>query len=409
MDLLLDNAVVFDGERTWSGRGWAVVDGGVVVSVGAAAEAPPLEVKRRIDLEGKTLMPGLIDAHVHLCLDASVDPAGFITGVSAADLALHASAHAAATLAAGVTTVRDLGGRSHVDLSVRDAVAAGMIAGPRILAAGEMICMTGGHGWMFGRQADGPDEVRKAVREQLRAGADVIKFMATGGICTEGVEPGQAQLGPDELKAGVVEAHRAGRPAAAHAQGLAGVKNALSAGMDTIEHGTYLDDEAAGWMAERGVFLVPTLAAGAHMLAGGQSAGLADFMVDKSRRHRAARLESLARAKAAGVRVAWGTDAGTPLNRHGRNAQELAEMVRAGFSPRQALVAATSVSAQLIGWPDRLGRVAAGYLADLLVVDGDPAGDPEVLADPDRVAAVFQSGRLVAGTWARPVVDVSNW
>ena len=399
MDILFENARIFNGREPSPFPGWVGVDRDLIAAVGTAGVPPPEQVALRLDLNQAFLMPGLIDAHVHLGLDASVDPAGFITALDAAELALRMAVHAARTLAAGVTTVRDLGCRSHVDLALRQVLAEGLLPGPKMFCAGEMICMTGGHGWQFGLEVDGADQVRQGVRRQLKAGADVIKFMATGGVCTKGVEPGQAQLTREEMEAGIEAAHLAGRKTAAHAQSLQGVKNALAAGIDSIEHGADMDEEALEIMLTNNVFLVPTLAAGASMIAGGVASGLADYMIHKSRSHRSARLQGLARAKAAGVKIAMGTDAGTPLNQHGHNVSELLELVQAGFSPIEALCAATSTAAELLNQQESLGTIAPGYQADLLIVDGDPTTEIAVLGEKERLLAVYQAGTLRAGAW----------
>lgn len=390
------HARIIDGKGGVIEDGWVQVEGGVITGVDRTGVSPPDGTAREVDLRGATLMPGLIDGHVHLAMDASADPAGRLAALSEAEAALHTARHAAQALYAGVTAVRDLGCIHHVGVRVRDAVHQGILPGPRMRCAGQMICMTGGHGWQIGLQADGPDAVRKAVRLQLRAGADVIKLMATGGICTEGVEPGNAQLTVEEMQAAVEEAHKAGVRTAAHAQGLQGVKNALRACIDSIEHGMHLDEEAIEIMLARNVFYVPTISAGSHMISRGVEAGIPAFMVEKSRTHRASRLESVVRAREAGVRIAMGTDAGTPFNFHGENAFELGELVRVGFSAHEALTTATSTAAELLGLENEIGTVAPGRRADLLVVEGDPLEDVSVLGRKDCIRAVYQGGLLVA-------------
>ena len=226
-----------------------------------------------IDLEGRSIAPGIIDCHVHLCLDGSADPCDPCRMILSAVMTLKTARNAQLTLLAGVTTVRDMGAMNGVTLPIRNAVAEGIVPGPRILSSGRCICMTGGHGWPFGREADGEDEVRKAVREQIKAGVDVIKLMATGGVMTPGVDPGAAQFTYEELKAGVEEAHKAGRRTASHAQGNQGVKNALRAGIDSIEHGVFLDDEAIQLFLDRKTALIPTISAPFHILEKGIKGG----------------------------------------------------------------------------------------------------------------------------------------
>jgi len=396
MQTLLHNAYIINGLGGLVMPGWVLLEDSAIKAVGES-EPLPQDSDRAIDLAGKTLLPGLIDCHVHMVLDASPDPANRLLTMSEAEVALTASVHARQTLEAGITTVRDLGCMHHVSFRLRDAIQNGLVPGPRMICAGQMICMTGGHGWQIGLQADGPSEVRKAVRKQLRAGADVIKLMATGGICTDGVDPGQAQLTVEELRAGIEEAHKAGRRTSAHAQGLQGVKNAVEAGIDTVEHGMQLDDEVLGWMQERGVFLVPTFSAGAQMIRHGEKAGIPSFMVKKSIENRQSRLASARKAIDKGVMVAFGTDAGTPYNLHGQNAYELQEMVSVGMSPDQAICAATSTAARVLGLDSLLGSIEHGKQADILVVEGDPLADISILQDKSRIVAVIQNGQFVAG------------
>jgi imidazolonepropionase-like amidohydrolase len=348
-----------------------------------------------LDLSGKTLLPGLIDVHVHLVLDASPDPIKRVTGEPVARSALEIAVRAQRTLQAGFTTVRDLGDRGFAAIEVRNAIRSGLIPGPRMVCAGHLICMTGGHGWALGREADGVDDVRRAAREQLKAGADVVKLMATGGVLTPGTQPGAAQLTLEELQAGVDEAHRAGRKAAAHAQGAEGIRNAVLAGMDSIEHGFYLTDEIIELMLERGTYLVPTVVALTGITEHGEGSGIPRSAVEKAEVVAQVQAESLVKAVKAGVKVAMGTDAGTPFNGHGDNARELAMLVKHGLSASAAIVAATSSAADLLGVGDEVGSISAGKAADLLIVNGDPLEDIGLLSGPAAIHAVYQAGRRV--------------
>ncbi len=346
-----------------------------------------------LDLGGLTLLPGLINCHTHLCLSGAADPARLLAQESYATTVIQATVRARQTVEAGVTTIRDVGGREYADIAVRDAVRAGLVPGPRILAAGRAICMTGGHGWqLLGRQADGADEVRKAVREQLRAGADVIKLIATGGVMTPGVDPSAAQLTVEELRAGVEEAHKARRKAAAHAQAEAGIALCLEAGIDTIEHGVFLSEALAARMAAQGTALVATLIAPHAIVEGGIAAGIPEYAVRKSAAVRERHLESFRVALRAGVEVAAGTDAGTPLNPHGSIVPELMLMAGAGMAPLEVIRSATSVAATVAGLGDETGRVVPGLAADLLAVEGNPA---ESLKALDAVRLVIADGRMV--------------
>ena len=388
---ILAGAMLIDGAGTppVAGRAVVVEDGRIAAVVGER-EAPSGTTVR---LDGLTLLPGLINCHVHLCFDGAADPATAMLRESLPMTVIQAVRRARLTLEAGITTVRDLGGRDYAELAVRDAIRQGLVPGPRMLCAGRGICITGGHGWhMIGREADGPDEVRKAVREQIKAGADVVKLFATGGVMTPGVEPSAAQLTLDEVRAAIEEARKAGRRAAAHAQGTDGIANCVEGGITTIEHGVFLTEELCARMARDGVALVPTLIAPQAIAAGGVAAGIPDFAVRKSLAVRDRHTESFRMALRRGVTIAAGTDAGTPLNPHGSMVPELALMVKAGLAPLAAIQAATGTAARVLGLEHETGRVVPGLAADLLAVAGNPAERVEVL---DEVRLVIAQGRTI--------------
>jgi imidazolonepropionase-like amidohydrolase len=348
-----------------------------------------------VDLSGRTMLPGLIDAHVHLALDGSPDPMNNLAKSSVPVVTLQTARHARQTLEAGVTTVRDLGCREFIDVAFRDAVKAGLVMGPDMLCAGQMICITGGHGWQVGYEADGPEEVRKGVRFQIKSGVDVVKFMATGGVLTRGGRPGMPQLTALEMAAGIEEAHRVGLKTAAHSQGPEGAKNAVAAGIDSLEHGVDLDQEVIDQMAERGVFVVPTLSAPFNILEAGRDSGIPQEFIDKTERMAEIHLDGLSRAKKAGVKIAMGTDAGTPFNQHGQNAAELVHLGKIGFTPMEAITCATSSAAELLGIEETAGSIAPGKRADLLIVEGNPLQDLALLTDPGRIVSVYKAGRRV--------------
>ena len=395
---LLTNARIIDGAGTCLDRGWIMISGRHIIATGEG-EPPRVEGSSAVlrDLAGATVLPGLIDCHVHLSLDGSADPMGVAAGMPDPVVMLHLAANAVRTLQSGFTTVRDLGGKNYTDVYLRDGIDSGLASGPRLVCAGRMICITGGHGWQMGHQADGPDSVRQAVRTQVRAGVDVIKFMATGGVLTRGGVPGIPQLTLEELKAGVEEAHKASRRTAAHCQGLEGAKNAVLAGIDSIEHGVGLDDDLIELMVHNRVFLVPTLSAPTNILAGGILAGIPDEYVRKTERVKDDHLASLSLARKAGVKIAMGTDAGTPFNLHGRNAGELVLMVEHGFSPMEALVSATGAAAELLDLRGKVGTISKNAQADLLIVDGNPLEDISILTDPKRILTVVKGGVPVTG------------
>ncbi|HXJ78532.1 MAG TPA: amidohydrolase family protein [Candidatus Methylomirabilis sp.] len=388
--------IVLMGARIIDGSGAEPVRGRSVVvehgRIAAVVDDARLPRGARVDLAGCTLLPGLINCHVHLCLGAEADPTRPLRDEPLAFTAIKAAVRARQTLDAGVTTVRDLGGRDYCELGVRRAILDGWLSGPRILAAGRPICMTGGHGHWLAREADGPDDARRAVREQLKAGADLIKIIATGGVLTSGVEPGSPQLTLGEMQAAIEEAKKAGRRTAAHAMGTRGIADAVQAGITSIEHGVYLTDEIVAAMRKDGTYLVPTLIAPAAIVSGGRGAGIPEFMVRKSEAVMSAHVQSFQRALAAGVAIAAGSDAGTPFNPHGSLVPELALMVKHGMTPLRAVRSATSVAADLLGLGATLGRIAPGYVADLVAVAGDPAERVDAL---ENVRTVFVEGRAI--------------
>ncbi|WP_458206457.1 amidohydrolase family protein [Haladaptatus sp. NG-SE-30] len=354
------------------------VEDGEIVAVGETPDAD-----EEIDVSGQFVAPGLIDSHVHLMMDGRPDPASTV-GESETMLAYRATANLRAALETGVTTVRDLGAPSSLALDAARAVDEGVVDGPRVVACGENVVMTGGHGHWFGREADGRAEVKKAAREQLKRGADVIKCMATGGVLTEGAITGAPELDEGELTALVETASAKRVPTAAHAHGSAGIKNAVRAGISSIEHGTFMDREAAELMAERGTYWVPTAKALHGIVDEGVEAGIPEFAVEKAEEAAAAFEEAFEHAIDAGVTVAMGTDAGTPFNFHSDIPEELELMVEYGLSPDDALEAATVNAADLLGLTD-VGLVETGYRADLVVLDSDPRDDVTAWQSPTQV------------------------
>ena len=351
-----------------------------------------------IPLDGQTLLPGFIDAHIHICMDGSPDPVAAGLTESPIITTLKAAESARRTLMAGVTTVRDMGGKDGIDFGLRQAIDSGLIPGPRMLISGRLICMTGGHGWQIGLEANGPDEVRKAAREQIKAGVDIVKLMATGGVLTPAVEPGSEQLTEEELRAGVEEAHKAGKKTATHAMGTRGIQNALRAGIDSIEHGVYLDDETVSMMMERNIPLIPTISALYNIETKGIEAGIPAFAVEKTLKVKPFHLESIRMAREAGVSVAAGTDAGTPFNLHGENLGEIKLLVDyGGFSAMGAIEAGTRIAARVLGLEKELGTVEEGKVADLVLVEGNPLDNIDVLLNQESICLVMQGGKIVKG------------
>ncbi len=397
---LFTNARIFDGTGSPVAEGDVAVEDGFISEVGSG-----LDGDEAVDLGGRGLLPGLFDCHVHVAFtDADVwrqvqKPFSLEFYETARNLR--------ATLAGGITTVRDAGG---ADLGTRTALEQGLIAGPRMQISLSMISQTGGHGddWLASGQVvswmgehpgrpsgivDGPEEMRRKVRELVRGGADVIKVATTGGVLSPRDDPRHAHFAPDELEMLVREAAAAGRWVMAHAQGAEGIKNAVRAGIRSIEHGIYLDDQAIDLMLQRGTYLVPTLVAPRGVLqAAAAGLPIPEASLAKAREVVDIHRDSFRRAVAAGVKVAMGTDSG--ITPHGRNLEELALMEEGGMAPAQVLTATTRTAAELMGLEKDSGTVEPGKRADLVVIDGDPL-ILEGLAD--RVIAVYQEGHLVAG------------
>jgi imidazolonepropionase-like amidohydrolase len=376
------------------------MDAGTIVSVGDASGPVP---DRARDLAGATVLPGLIDAHCHVLSDTERSP-GFgppplLHGEAPRPEALGhyiLAAAAARIVRSGFTTVRDVGSFDDEALALKAAVDLGIVPGPRILSCGRIVSATAPGGVIFGtmyREADGPWEMRTAVREQIRRGADFIKFMATGARSVVAEDPEPPQMTLEEMQAIVDEAHRMGRRVAAHAEGLAGTRLAIQAGADTIEHGLALHRDPAllDAMAASGTVLVPTLST-FHDLAERFASEFAAPLVEQAKRQLDEALRTVLAARSAGVTIALGYDSGPP----GASANELVRLVEAGLSPMEALRAATTGGAAALGRPE-LGRIVAGGPADLVTVDGRPDEDVAILTEPDRIIDTYIGGRPTRG------------
>ena len=351
-----------------------------------------------LDFGGKYIVPGLIDCHVHLSGGGEAD-SRFEEPTDGA-MALKMLQNARRNLAAGITTLRDLGGWNELEFDVRRAIQSGEFTGPRLVLAGRFISISeSGADHYFGmyRVADGVEEVRKAAREQIKHGADLVKLGVTGAVLVLDGLPGATHFNLDEIAVAVEEAAKFGKRVAAHAHGILGIRRAVKAGVHSIEHGTYLyqDPDVIKEMARRGTYLVPTLKADVDVLEG-ESSSVPAWIVEKMQETRAAVLKSLRAAHKAGVPIAMGSDAGTPLNYHGENGLEVALMQQAGLAPMECLVAATSAASKALDRDAQVGSIQEGKLADLVVLDSNPLDDLKRLADKKCIRAVFLGGKLVA-------------
>ena len=338
-----------------------------------------------LDLKGKFITPGLIDAHVHVMSDCSADPFHIESESDKFYLAAVAVQNSHRFISKGVTTVRDLGGIDFGEMGIKRAIDSGLIPGPRMLTSGKILTMTGGHGWYFGQEIDGADEARKYARLNIKMGADNIKMMASGGVMTPNCDPRMASLTIDELSAGFEVASTLGKTSASHAQSNEGVKNAIKAGVRTIEHGFWLDQEACDMMNERGIFFTVTFAAAERFLELGEQFMIPEYMLDKIKMAREDHIKSFELALKNGVKIIAGTDAGTPFNDPGDLWFEMQLMKNRGMSSNNALLAATSLGAEALNLGNQIGKVEPGLIADFVVLDSNPLDNFEILESPNAV------------------------
>jgi imidazolonepropionase-like amidohydrolase len=368
-----------------------------IVGAGAALAIPPDATV--IDLGGATLLPGLIDAHDHLT--GNPENHGYRSlGYSVPRETIDGVANANKTLRAGFTSVRNVGAGAYADVALRDGINAGDVPGPRLIVSGPALGITGGHcdnnllpsefHYTEAGVADGPWNARSKVREVVKYGADVIKICASGGVLSKGDQPGTPQYTPEEMKAIAEEAHRLGRKVAAHAHGTQSIKEAILAGIDSIEHASLIDDEGIRLAKQHGTFLVMDIYNDDFILQNGLKVGMLPESIEKEKKIGRLQRENFRRAVQAGARMAFGTDGG--VYPHGDNAKQFAYMVQYGMTPMQAIQAATSSAAELLGWTDRVGTVEPGKYADLIAVSGDPLADIRAL---EKVGFVMKGGTVV--------------
>lgn len=370
-----------------------IIERGKLVWVGPDEVAPNVPDHQALNVHGACLLPGLVNAHVHLCNDGADDLAAQISHDTVPIATVRAIANARASLDHGITTVRDCGAAHGTVIDVAAAIGAGLAEGPRVVAAGRVLTMTGGHGHYMGVEVDGADAARRAVRRELQLGADFIKTMATGGVLTKGRHPSQIALCEDELVWIVREAHAAGRRVSAHAIGRQGIANALAAGVDSLEHGFYLDEELFEIAIDRGTFLVPTLVALDGIL--DENATPPNWIAEKAMEQRERSREMFRAAVSSGIRIAAGTDAGTPYNPHTALVTEIVAMARLGMPALAAIQTATLAAAQNLDIDREVGSVEVGKTADLALFDAGAVSDLSRLARP---LMVVQAGTVVRDT-----------
>jgi imidazolonepropionase-like amidohydrolase len=372
--LLPDQTVLFD-------------DSGTITAVGSSPALPAGVTA--MDLSHSTCLPGLIDVHTHLTADPT-DNGYAGLGISVPREAMKGAKNAARTLNAGFTTVRNVGAGNFTDVALRDEINEGGIPGPRMIVSGPPLGITGGHcdnnllpyefHFRDGGVADGPWAARAKVREVVKYGADVIKVCASGGVLSKGDLPGTPQYTLEELTAIAEEAHKLGRKVAAHAHGTQSIKDAINAGIDSIEHSSLIDDEGIALAKKHGTYLVFDIYNDDFILQEGAKAGMLPESIEKEKKVGRLQRENFRRAFQAGVKMAYGTDAG--VYPHGENAKQLAKMAEWGMQPLDAIQAATVNAADLIGWKDKVGVLEAGHYADIIAVNGDPLADVKVLQSP---------------------------
>lgn len=378
-----------------------LVQGKSIYKVGSRNQVSIPDGTQVISLDGCTLMPGLIDCHVHISRD---DEANYILlelRETSAFRAIKSLVHAQADLNAGYTTLRTAGDKGYVDIALKKAVNAGIVVGPRIAAAGRVLCVTGGHrDGYFAPEVkyeglaiivDGAEAIRKAVRELVKLDADWVKLIVTGGVVSP-TSPELQQMSSEEIRAATDEAKRLGIRTSAHVYGAEAVKAAVKAGINSIEHGVGIDQEAADLMARNNVYLAPTLRGIYDIIMYGSQAGVEAFAIEKAKRRWELCIKSFETALKAGVKVVMASDAGGTCLKHGTNSRELELMVEAGMNEIQALLSATATAAELLGMQEDLGTVEEGKLADLVAVEGNPLEDINVMRN---VHFVMKGGQII--------------
>jgi imidazolonepropionase-like amidohydrolase len=392
MIVTIRNGMIINGTGGPPTKGDLVVIDGRIQDVGPnVASSIKGGVDSVIEADGMYVLPGFINCHVHLSLNASTHPMNDMTNTDSYTLTIQGLQVAASLLKAGITTIRDGGSKDHEVLSIRNAINRNMIPGPRIIAAGRALLMTGGH--FSGVEVDGVESCLAAARAELHAGADCIKVMATGGLGKSDEVPGAQELSFDELKACFDVARRAGKRSFAHAHGVEGIKDCVKAGVTSIEHGTMIDQEAIDMMIDRSTYLVPTFSPYWLMVEQGKQKGVPDYMIQSSRWVMKEKGVRFKMAVEKGLRIAFGTDGGAPITPHNSLDVECRCMIEGGMKPMDVILSLTSNAADLLGLRNKLGALEPGKVADIVILGGNPLEDIGQVAN---VVKVLQSGRIVS-------------
>lgn len=402
--ILIKDVLLIDGvNKEATGNVSILIEGKKIKKIGK--DIVPPEGAEIIEGDGKTAMPGMIDCHLHIAMDGEPDILGWpMVREPLSMQVLRAVEHVSRYLPLGFTTICDLGSPECMGVSVRNAIKQGIINGPRVLTAGKLLSISGGHGQLLppsvsvretlAEIVDGCDNIREAVRKQVQTGVDVIKFAATGGVMDPVSIPGAQEFSDEEMEVIIKEANRVGKRTAAHAQGTEGIKAAIKAGVGSIEHGIILDDECIDLMKEKGTFFVPTLAAVYWIIEKGVESGIPEHAVEKAKSLFDIHIQSFKKALKGGVKIAMGTDAGTPFNKHGGNAFELELMVRNGMSEMEAIIATTRIASEDLRISDEVGTVEEGKLADIIIMEGNPLNNIGLLQEEEKIKTVIKDGSI---------------
>jgi len=390
MKILIKKGIIIDGTGAPPNEADIVIMDGKISEIGPGIGRKSSKFDNTIEAEGKYVLPGFINCHVHFSLNASPHPMNDMVRTDNYTLTIQGVQIAKKILKAGITTVRDMGSKHFEVLSIRNAINSGVIPGPTIIAPGQALLMTGGH--FSGKEVDGVEACLSAARAQLQAGADFIKVMATGGLGKPDEIPGAQELTFDELKACFSVARMAGKTSAAHAHGIEGIKDIIRAGVTSVEHGTLMDEEAMDLMIQKKTYLVPTFAAYWVMANEGEKKAVPEYMVRSSQWVLEEKIPRFKKAVKKGVLIAFGTDAGSPINPHENLEVECRCMIEGGMTPMEVIVSLTKRAASLLQLGDKVGTLESGKRADIVLLGGNPLED---IAQVANVVGVLKDGRPV--------------